>query len=282
MLSFLKKRIHKKGVMDDPLSNTLRRQEDFAKGIRDQMRLHGQKAIQAHTEDPILSEALKRLLTSPLIDKSATVIFDTGWDVIGSEDPRAVDTKQTAFNDFWIMATVFRTKDFPGAAAYFDGNYLAWFQKRATEIAPTKGTPNCAHWIIQSEPDGKRYLTHLSIWIGKNPPSYMIAIDFLSPVEMIEIYGQDNRPEEVKRQWRQKSKKPHIERGMSVDQVISLLGPPSAKASQEELLGQFATEVTGFRSGDPRREFWIFNHSAGQYQLIISGNRVIEVYSQPK
>ena len=110
----------------------------------------------------------------------------------------------------------------------------------------------------------------------------------------------------IKKLLRSKSNKPQAERiekhllppaikvGMSTDEVINLLGEPTAKTSTSEARkkkdeyqkahGLDSVRIIITREGEvpEDKEYLTFKHPAGDYNLVILNGSVIEVFSQPK
>ena len=77
--------------------------------------------------------------------------------------------------------------------------------------------------------------------------------------------------------------KPTITVGMSTSEVIRLLGQPDQKMGGGDMMKMFAS-VSGSASAMSSlssREYWVYHHPAGKYQLVIRGGMVDELYSHP-
>lgn len=76
---------------------------------------------------------------------------------------------------------------------------------------------------------------------------------------------------------------PNIKPGMTVDQLVRLLGPPISAQSGSQILGSYAN-VMGSASAISRigaSGYWMFRHPAGDYGVVVSGGMVQNVYTFP-
>ena len=77
--------------------------------------------------------------------------------------------------------------------------------------------------------------------------------------------------------------RPLIKEGMTEQQVIDQLGEAKARMSYEEGLKLFDVVLPNaeMRKLHAGRQYCVWNHPAGNYELVIQDGRVITVYRQP-
>jgi hypothetical protein len=74
---------------------------------------------------------------------------------------------------------------------------------------------------------------------------------------------------------------PEISLGMRMDQVNKLLGKPKIRRRGSEIYRELA--VAGKLSEeDAAKEYLIYEHAAGRYELVVYERRVVEIKGQPK
>ncbi len=76
---------------------------------------------------------------------------------------------------------------------------------------------------------------------------------------------------------------PTIAEGMSLDEVVKLLGKPAKRKQMSELAAQAKKQGKKFDApaDASKREYLVFQHAAGAYKLIFLDGKVVEIHSQP-
>ena len=75
---------------------------------------------------------------------------------------------------------------------------------------------------------------------------------------------------------------PTITVGMSLEEVVKLLGKPAKRKRMSELAAQAKKQGKKFEApADASREYLVFQHAAGPYKLIFLDDKVVEIHSQP-
>jgi len=82
---------------------------------------------------------------------------------------------------------------------------------------------------------------------------------------------------------RARRKAPRIRVGMSVADLVGLLGPPHSTDTGASILGQYGQVLgsTAAVSALSSSGYWMFRHPAGDFGVVVSGGAVEKVYDFP-
>jgi hypothetical protein len=75
--------------------------------------------------------------------------------------------------------------------------------------------------------------------------------------------------------------------GMTMDELVELLGPPKRARSGAELLGTFrnvsimTSDAAGAFSRLGGRRYCVWERPEGRYQLIVEGGKLVKIHSRP-